>query len=92
MKVNYLSDVSEDRRAFIFSFKHLAFFVDREDEGKLSFETSGTTGPTTQRHIPEKCSIQKHRALTSIGRYRCDLRAGSCDCYVRLFIYLFTSI
>jgi len=82
------SDVSEDRSAFIFNFKHLAFFVNREDEGKLSLETSGTTGPTTQRHITENCSIQKHRALTSVGRYRCVLRAGSCDCYIYLFIYV----
>ena len=62
--------------------------MNREDEGKLSLETSGTTGPTTQRHIPENCGIQKHRALTSIGRYRCDVRAGSCDYYIYLFIYL----
>ena len=64
------------------------FFVDREDEGELSFETSGTTGPTTQRHIPENCSTQKHRILTSIGRYRCDLRAGSCDLYLFIYVHI----
>jgi hypothetical protein len=45
--------------------KFLFGLRDPEDEALQAFETSGTTHPMTQHHIPEEFNLQKHTVRTS---------------------------